>query len=1124
MKKIIKIYNKILLFIKRRQILFVSFAMIGSVIYSLINKNNNPLLIKSALSLIAAAAVRGAVQGGIQGAQNVQEGQSTAGAVLSGATKGAAKNAISAGVGNAANTAKAAGAAKTKQTLDAKKATDAGKSAQNMNIPKKPKNVPTNPSMENGGADKLQSKPENMDSGTTKEAQKNSAVSEVDKEKASAKKERMLPSVDTNDNETGGSDLDEATDEIVKKAQNKNPIIFGIGMIIFFIFLIPVLFSQFESYSTKTISNFGCDKTNPTALCTTGNGIKNFFEKAKNLIKGYFVTDDELLSAKAEDIYEKYYNEYKVKIDIPTLLSTVLADGIKYSDDLDETEERILNREIVNRFNYLDEIARLQFDIYETQYECVLVDDKPSMRAISKTKTENGETKNQLPCGTTNVGEIVYRYDYQLDLTNYYEKLYNYKDVLAKIYGNDLVEAEGDMDLLISQIKSQKDMFVALYGGIEDDVCASPGNIPSELVYDTSINLKTPIKGTYNISSYFGIREGEYNNHAGIDVYGDTTIYAAGDGVVTRANTEKLGGNVIEITHTSSDGRKFVSQYGHLKTMLVSVGDTVIGGETIIGIMGATGDAANGVHLHFQFEEILSGIDIEYYNPLTIFVGADNYSYQCVGSKVTSDTCVSTGGSIAYISDKNDYDYNLIRAIFRVKGIDEISEVKNEIEFGDEFYSYIRGIYSTGTTEQKMILADIDLNNKKIRIDGVWYSYDGQEVSDYVLRSDFIVKYGTVDENIYKYINMGVGSISGSQYSCLGYSSSKAMYLDWNESHHSQVVDMISYLSNCLGLKEDLKSDGNIPEAVLQEKALRISSVYFGDSSPYQTNLYARAIVNTYLDLKEKGESLESLLYDCTTINAVDYVDVKQAGRCEMYEDYFECMENVNTYDNNQYWGRFIKQAGTSLARVRLLTIAYNFWGYVRYCGGGNTISTGQVCNNATYNSKEALIPEYSELVGSQYGDVLEGLDCGGFITKVFVTYIRKSSSVGDDYKLPYSLNEGGMCRTDTDYTTVTNFPNEDIVSYYANTKNKIKPGDVICDISKEFSGGEYVRGTRHTQMYVGFDDDDNDGFLDPDEPMYFIHTGEMDLGVVIKKVTLNTVNDKYHTYGTVFTINDKVK
>jgi len=556
--------------------------------------------------------------------------------------------------------------------------------------------------------------------------------------------------------------------------------------------------------------------------------------------------------------------------------------------------------------------------------------------------------------------------------------------------------------------------------------------------------------------------------------------------------------------------------------MLVSVGDTVVGGETIIGIMGSTGEATTGVHLHFQFWEKLSGGQTETYNPLTLFVGADNYSYQCVGSKITSDTCTSTGGSIAYISDKNDYDYNLIRAIFRAKGIKEISEVKNEIEFGPDFESYIKDRILNGTTEQRIMLSDIDLANKKIRVDGTWFSYDGNEVSHYVLKANFIKKYGTVDEWVYEHLNMGVGSILGSNFVCLGYSSAKAMYLEWNDSHHNQVLDTIKYIGTCLGLVNELKNDKNMTEEQLKERALKIANLYFEDTNEYEKNSPAKSIVSIYLELQENGESLKVLLYDCTIINNSDSIIGEKGERCDMYVEKSKCLNNIAKYENDQYWGRFVRQAGTSLARINLLKASQELWGYARYCNDPSETetSTHERCRLTGWFDSREFDPAWSTLVGPKSGDVLGGLDCGGFITRAYTTFIRRyyfkdRYTAFENYKPNYVLHDQGMCNVDTKYTTHYTFGEGNFQSYFSN--HTLKPGDVLCDDAGD---------TRHVIMFIGWDDDNGNGKWESSEMMYFMHTGDPDKGVEVYARAFSNIDNvgKGLVYTSYFTLNDKVR
>ncbi len=71
-------------------------------------------------------------------------------------------------------------------------------------------------------------------------------------------------------------------------------------------------------------------------------------------------------------------------------------------------------------------------------------------------------------------------------------------------------------------------------------------------------------------------------------------VYACFSGTIIYSQWQSTGGNVVYIQH--ANGIK--ASYGHLKTSLVKKGDKVTQGQQI-GIMGDTGSAASGVHLHF---------------------------------------------------------------------------------------------------------------------------------------------------------------------------------------------------------------------------------------------------------------------------------------------------------------------------------------------------------------------------------------------------------------------------------------------------------------------------------------------------------------------------------------------
>ncbi len=117
-----------------------------------------------------------------------------------------------------------------------------------------------------------------------------------------------------------------------------------------------------------------------------------------------------------------------------------------------------------------------------------------------------------------------------------------------------------------------------------------------------------PVPTVHNISSGFGPRCGTM--HRGIDIangpvkiYGQNVV-AAADGVVIYANsTDKWGGGYgywVMVDHGLDDqGRKITTVYAHNSKVLVSVGQKVVGGQTVLSQAGDTGDVT-GPHCHFE--------------------------------------------------------------------------------------------------------------------------------------------------------------------------------------------------------------------------------------------------------------------------------------------------------------------------------------------------------------------------------------------------------------------------------------------------------------------------------------------------------------------------------------------
>ncbi len=90
-------------------------------------------------------------------------------------------------------------------------------------------------------------------------------------------------------------------------------------------------------------------------------------------------------------------------------------------------------------------------------------------------------------------------------------------------------------------------------------------------------------------------------NRWAYDLIGSTSILSVGEGTVRCASyscdPSGLGGLCVIINHPSIG---LDSEYCHLASASVSAGDPVSKGMPI-GIMGNTGSASEGVHLHFSF-------------------------------------------------------------------------------------------------------------------------------------------------------------------------------------------------------------------------------------------------------------------------------------------------------------------------------------------------------------------------------------------------------------------------------------------------------------------------------------------------------------------------------------------
>ncbi|TQK51393.1 murein DD-endopeptidase MepM/ murein hydrolase activator NlpD [Streptomyces sp. SLBN-118] len=106
-----------------------------------------------------------------------------------------------------------------------------------------------------------------------------------------------------------------------------------------------------------------------------------------------------------------------------------------------------------------------------------------------------------------------------------------------------------------------------------------------------------PISGSYISTGYkTGGAVWSSGSHTGIDFHAasGTTVHAVGSGTVVEAGWGGAYGNNVVIK--MRDGS--YTQYGHLSSITVSVGQSVTPGAQI-GLSGATGNTT-GPHLHFE--------------------------------------------------------------------------------------------------------------------------------------------------------------------------------------------------------------------------------------------------------------------------------------------------------------------------------------------------------------------------------------------------------------------------------------------------------------------------------------------------------------------------------------------
>ena len=179
--------------------------------------------------------------------------------------------------------------------------------------------------------------------------------------------------------------------------------------------------------------------------------------------------------------------------------------------------------------------------------------------------------------------------------------------------------ANATIDKLVAELEAQR----AAEAAAAAAAAAAAGGSSGGGSANASGSFLWPVASYVYVSSRFGLRvhpiTGEKKSHTGIDIASNqgTAVYASDGGSVTLAGWNGGYGNCIMIDH----GNGYVTLYGHLSSISVSVGQTVSQGDTI-GAVGSTGNST-GPHLHFEVLKNGTRIDPEqFFSGLTISADA----------------------------------------------------------------------------------------------------------------------------------------------------------------------------------------------------------------------------------------------------------------------------------------------------------------------------------------------------------------------------------------------------------------------------------------------------------------------------------------------------------------------
>lgn len=301
------------------------------------------------------------------------------------------------------------------------------------------------------------------------------------------------------------------------------------------------------------------------------------------------------INNKKNAIYSAYKEQEQIAIDIQNAKDQIAANEIKIEELTEETNNLLIYLQMSEGdSSYLQYITKAQS----------ITDLIMRISAIEQITEYNEKTLEELK------NLIIKDEELQVELAAKNEelnaKIDSYSSAIASLSTqlSELNEINEDID---DQIKNQESL-IKYYQGI----CKSETQKLTDCVAilnDTGWN-KPLEKG--KITSNWGYRVDPITGatssfHNGVDIGGNgegTPVYSAAAGMVAAITVKsKCGGNIVYIHHVIN-GVAYTTQYAHLLTINVKVGQSVTAATQIGSVGGGSGTrsydrCSTGAHLHF---------------------------------------------------------------------------------------------------------------------------------------------------------------------------------------------------------------------------------------------------------------------------------------------------------------------------------------------------------------------------------------------------------------------------------------------------------------------------------------------------------------------------------------------